>query len=37
MIPATLAVEEEIVNFHSDLQRPFLRNQQTIIICLHHP
>lgn len=24
MIPATLVVEGEIVNFHSDLQRPFL-------------
>lgn len=31
MIPATSVVEEEVVNFHSDLQRPFLTNHQTII------
>lgn len=32
MIPATLVEEEEVVNFHSDLQRPFLKNHQTVII-----
>lgn len=31
MIPATSVEEEEVVNFHSDLQRPFLRNQQKVI------
>lgn len=32
MIPATWVEEEEVVNFHSDLQRPFLKNHQTVII-----
>ena len=28
MIPATWVVEGVMVNFHSDLQRPFLRKQK---------
>lgn len=28
MIPATWVVEGEMVNFHSDLQRPFLNNEK---------
>lgn len=28
MIPATVVVEGEMVNFHSDLQRPFLWRQE---------
>lgn len=35
MIPATSVEEEEMVNFHSDLQRPFLRNHRTLISYLH--
>lgn len=36
MIPATSVEEEEMVNFHSDLQRPFLRNHPTLISYLRH-
>lgn len=35
MIPATSVEEEEMENFHSDLQRPFLRNHPTLSY-LHH-
>lgn len=35
MIPATSVEEEELVNFHSDLQRPFLKNHQNVNIVLH--
>lgn len=36
MIPATSVEEEEVLNFHSDLQRPFLKNHQKGNIFLHH-
>lgn len=35
MIPATSVKEEEVMNFHSDLQRPFLKKHQEVNIFLH--
>lgn len=32
MMPATLVVEGEMVNFHSDLQRPFLQRERSICL-----
>lgn len=37
MIPATSVLEEETVNFHSDLQRPFLWREKEGKPDFHHP